>query len=420
MPRRVAGTAVIIRAMENTCDVLIVGGGLVGSSLACALEGAGLRVTLAEAVPPVVAAPPSFDERNLALARASANALSALGVWRHLASPPAPIHHIHVSSRGDFGAVRLDAAARRMDAFGHVVVARELGQALEARLVELHDTERLRPVRVGGIEVLADGVRASIEHENGTRALHARLLVAADGTDSALRGALGIGADVLDYRQTLFVAVAQASRAPPDTAYERFTPDGPVALLPLGGGRLGSVCTVPAEQADSVAALDDAGYLALLQQRFGWRAGRFSRVGKRSAYRMRKVTAQRLVAPRAVLIGNAAQTLHPIGAQGFNLGLRDALTLAELITRAHAEGGDIASPKLLSAYAARRAPDRDATVAMSDGLVRLFSNTFAPLRLLRSAGFVALDRVPGLADGLVSDAMGYGHDVSHWAQEQVA
>ena len=420
MPRRVAGTAVIIRAMENTCDVLIVGGGLVGSSLACALEGAGLRVALAEATPPAIAAPPSFDERNLALARASVNALAALGVWRHVASPPAPIRHIHVSSRGDFGAVRLDAPARGLDAFGHVVVARELGQALETRLTELRDTTRLRPVRVGNIDIQPDGVHASIEGDGAATPLRARLLVAADGTESALRTALGIGVDVHDYAQTLFVAVVQAGKAPADTAYERFTPDGPVALLPLGGGRLGSVCTVPAEQADSVAALDDAGYLALLQQRFGWRAGRFSRVGKRSAYRMRKVTAQRLVAPRAVVIGNAAQTLHPIGAQGFNLGLRDALTLAELITRAHAEGGDIASPDLLAAYAARRAPDREATLAMSDGLVRLFSNTFAPLRLLRSAGFVALDRVPGLADGLVASAMGFGHDVSHWAQERVA
>lgn len=406
--------------MENTCDVLIVGGGLVGSSLACALEGAGLRVTLAEAAPPVVAAPPSFDERNLALARASVNALTALGVWRHVASSPAPIRHIHVSSRGDFGAVRLDAVARGLDAFGHVVVARELGQALEARLAELRDTTRLRPVRVGGIDVDADGVRASIERDNAAATLRARLLVAADGTDSALRAALGIGADVHDYGQTLFVAVVQAGKAPPDTAYERFTPDGPVALLPLGGGRLGSVCTVPAAQADAVLAQGDDAFLDFIQRRFGWRAGRFSRVGKRSAYRMRKVAAQRLVAPRAVLVGNAAQTLHPIGAQGFNLGLRDALTLAELVAHAHAEGRDIASPDLLSAYAARRAPDRDATLAMSDGLVRLFSNTFAPLRLLRSAGFVALDRVPGLADGLVADAMGFGHDVSHWAREHAA
>ncbi|MCX7563980.1 2-octaprenyl-6-methoxyphenyl hydroxylase [Xanthomonadaceae bacterium XH05] len=406
--------------METTCDVLIVGSGLVGSSLACALEGAGLRVTLAEATPPVAAAPSSFDERNLALARASVNALTALGVWQHIASPPALIRHIHVSSRGDFGAVRLDAAARGLDAFGHVVIARELGQALEARLAGLRDTTRLRPVRVNGIEIQTDGVVARIERDAGATTCHARLLVAADGTDSAVRTAIGVGADVHDYEQTLFVAVVQAAKAPPATAYERFTPDGPVALLPLGGGRLGSVCTVPAEQADSVAALDDAGYLALLQQRFGWRAGRFSRIGKRSRYAMHKVAAQQLVASRVVLVGNAAQTLHPIGAQGFNLGLRDALTLAELITRAHAEGGDIASPELLSAYAARRAPDRDATLAMSDGLVRLFSNTFAPLRLLRSAGFVALDRVPGLADGLVSDAMGYGHDVSHWAQEQVA
>ncbi|NLB12756.1 MAG: 2-octaprenyl-6-methoxyphenyl hydroxylase, partial [Gammaproteobacteria bacterium] len=158
----------------------------------------------------------------------------------------------------------------------------------------------------------------------------------------------------------------------------------------------------------------------LMQQRFGWRAGRFLRAGKRSGYALKKVVAQRLTAARAVLVGNAAQTLHPIGAQGFNLGLRDALTLAELVLQAHAGGQDIGADALLQAHVQRRIPDRDATLAMSDGLARIFGNRFGPLRLLRSAAMVAMDRMPGLADGLVTDAMGFGGDVSELARERSA
>ena len=401
--------------MDTSCDVLIVGGGLVGSSLACALDGHGLDVMLVEATPPRSAAPPSFDERNLALAEASINALSALGVWRHIASAPAPIRHIHVSSQGDFGSVRLDAPRRGLDRFGAVVVARELGAALEARLAELQTLRHVRPARVTQVTPANGHVEARLETPDGTHPITARLLVAADGSDSMLRTSLGIDAELYDYGQTLFVSVVSANRAPADTAYERFTADGPMALLPLGGNRLGSVCTVPSAQAGHVAALDDDDYRELLQQRFGWRVGRFGRIGRRSGYPLRKIVAGRLTGPRAVLVGNAVQSLHPIGAQGFNLGLRDALTLAETVVRAQRDGRDIGSGEVLDQHVQRRSPDRDETVAMSHGLVRFFGNRFAPLRVLRSAGMVALDRVPGLGDRLVAESMGFGHDVSQLA-----
>lgn len=405
--------------MDMQCDVLIAGGGLVGNSLACALEGSGLRCVLVEASA-LEQAPPSFDERNLALARASVNALSALGVWRHLAAPAGRIGQILVSSQGDFGNVHLDASARGLSSFGQVVSARALGQALEARVAQLHATRQLRPARVAAIASVPGGMQARIETAHGVQSLQTRLLVAADGSESSLRSALGIGVRRHDYGQTLFVAVLQASAAPPETAYERFTPQGPVALLPLGDGRLGSVCTVPAAQAQAVAAQDEAAYLDYFQQRFGWRVGRFLRAGRRSAHALKQCVAERLHAPRAVLIGNAAQTLHPIGAQGFNLGLRDALSLAEVVRAAHAAGQDIGAASTLGAHAARRLPDREATLALSDGLVRLFANPFAPLRLLRSLGLVALDRFPILADGLVTEAMGLGADVSGWAREVAA
>jgi 2-octaprenyl-6-methoxyphenol hydroxylase len=392
-------------------DVLVVGGGLVGASLACALHGSGLRVALAEASAGAAAPPPSFDERNLALARASCNALQALGVWSHLASPPGPIRRIHVSSRGDFGAVRLDAGERGVDDFGAIVIARELGAALEARLAALDDLDRMRPARVIGLKAEADRVVVQLDRAGQQASISTRLLVAADGTESSLRDSLGIAVERHDYAQTLFVASVQPARAHADTAYERFTDSGPVALLPRADGSCGSICTVASERADQVAGLDDEEYRELLQERFGWRLGRLGRVGQRSAYRLQRVVAQAVVAPRAVLVGNAAQTVHPIGAQGFNLGLRDALTLAEELIVAYRADIDPGDPDVLARYARRRRVDREATLALSDGLVRVFANRFAPLRALRSIGLLALERIPGLADDLVTGAMGYRGDV---------
>lgn len=397
----------------KTHDVLIVGGGLVGASLACALDGCGLDVAMAEAsAGGAVSAPPSFDERNLALAHASRLALDALGVSRHLVTPVCPIERIHVSSRGDFGTLRLAAADVGLAAFGGVVVARELGAALEARLDQVRDLQRYRPARVRGLTQHADQIQAELDDGSGGTRIGARLLVVADGTESELRSQLGIGVQRHDYRQSLFVATVQPSRGHAQVAYERFTESGPVALLPLAQDRCGSICTLPQDEAAAAAALDDAGYLELLQQRFGWRLGRFTRVGRRSVYPLQRLCADTLVASRAVLVGNAAQTIHPIGAQGFNLGLRDALTLADELLAARRAGTDPGDASLLTRYAQRRHEDRQATMALSDGLVRLFSNRFAPLRLLRSLGMVALDRVPGLRDGLITGSMGFRGDMA--------
>lgn len=382
-------------------DVLIVGGGLVGSSLACALDRSALRVALVEASAAQREQPPSFDERNLALNRLSLDALDALGVLAHLHSPPVPIRGVHVSSAGDFGRVRLDAAAHGVDAFGGVVVARELGQALQQRLAECRGLLHRAPARV--LQARRVDGHMQVELDSGER-LSTRLLVIAEGTDSALRESLGLGSTHSDYDQTLFVSVVEADRAHAGIAYERFTAEGPVAMLPLAGTRLGSVLTVPSAQADAVQALDEAGYLALLQQRFGWKLGRLRRVGRRSAYAMRLVTANALHGPRCVVVGNAAQTLHPIGAQGFNLGLRDALTLAGLLL--DAGESDAGSPDLLAEYARRRESDRARTIDFSDGLARLFAHTAAPVRWLRALGLAACDHFSDLAHPLVRGAMG--------------
>ena len=393
--------------MTDRHDVVIVGGGLVGASLAIALARQGVEVGLVEAAP-AGQMPAVFDQRNLSFAAATVNALTALGVMQQLRTPTGPIRRIHISRQGDFGRVRLEAQDYGRATFGQVVVARDFGEALEARLDGLSGLTRYRPARFVGFAPDEAGHRAlRIADAEGERTLHARLVVAADGTRSAVREALGIGVDEHDYGQTLFIARVRATQAPDGTAYERLGDDGPTALLPRGDRHWGVVHGVAREQAESVAALDDAAWLARLQRAVGWRIGRLVASGERSAYPIARVVAQRLVADRAVVLGNAAQTIHPIGAQGFNLGLRDALTLAEEIAR----GDDPGAASRLAAYAARRREDRERTLAFSDGLARLTANPSPLLKPVRSAGLVAMEAQPSLQAFLVGGAMGFRGDV---------
>lgn len=397
-------------------DVVIVGGGLVGASLAIALDRIGVDVGMIEATPPG-ALPPVFDERNLSFAATTVNALTALGVMQKLQTPPAPIRRIHVSRSGDFGRVRLDAADYGRDAFGQVVVARDFGAALEARLGELEHLTRYRPARFVGIDD-ADGGYRTIHLEAVASAapqrIAARLLVAADGTRSQVRDALAIAIDEHDYAQTLLVARLRAQHAPDGTAYERFGTEGPTALLPRADRHFGVIHGVARSDADAVLQSPDHAWLERLQSAFGWRVGKLLASGPRSAYPAIRVVATRTTADRAVLVGNAAQTLHPIGAQGFNLGLRDALTLAELIQH---YGGDPGDATLLSAYVERRQEDRTRTLAFSDGLARITANDAPLLRPLRSLGLVVADAMPSAQAMLVGGAMGYRADVPALCRE---
>ncbi|MDV3515247.1 2-octaprenyl-6-methoxyphenyl hydroxylase [Stenotrophomonas sp. C1657] len=401
--------------MSERHDVLIVGGGLVGASLAIALDRLGRDVGLLEASP-AGELPAVFDQRNLSFAAATINALTALGVMQKLMMAPGPIRRIHVSRAGDFGRVQLDAAQYDRPWFGQVVVARDFGQALESRLQELPRLRRYRPMRFLGLGEVIDGYRqVRVADDSGEQVLLARLVVGADGTSSGVRDALGIDVDRHDFQQTLFVARVRSQRAPDGTAWERFTDTGPTALLPRGDRHFGTVHGVARDQAEAVMALDDTAWLQRLQQAIGWRAGRLLDSGPRSAYPLIQVLARALVGERTVLLGNAAQTIHPLGAQGFNLGLRDALTLAELLE----VEGDAGSDALLRSYAARREEDRRQTVAFSGGLARLTSNPAPLLRPLRSLGLVAAQRA-SVQSMLVGGAMGFRGDVPRLCRGEAA
>ncbi len=411
-----AGAASAYHApMSERHDVLIVGGGLVGASLAIALDRLGRDVGLLEASP-AGELPAVFDQRNLSFAAATINALTALGVMQKLSMAPGPIRRIHVSRAGDFGRVQLDAAEYDRPWFGQVVVARDFGQALESRLQELSRLRRYRPMRFLGLSEVIDGYRqVRVADDSGERVLLARLVVGADGTSSGVRDALGIDVDRHDFQQTLFVARVRSQRAPDGTAWERFTDTGPTALLPRGDRHFGTVHGVARDQAEAVMALDDTAWLQRLQQAIGWRAGRLLDSGPRSAYPLIQVLARALVGERTVLLGNAAQTIHPLGAQGFNLGLRDALTLAELLE----VEGDAGSDALLRSYVDRREEDRRQTVAFSGGLARLTSNPAPLLRPLRSLGLVAAQRA-SVQSMLVGGAMGFRGDVPRLCRGEAA
>lgn len=373
-------------------DVAIIGGGMVGASLAHMLSTLSLSVAVVEATPVESADQPSFDARTTALSNATRATLDTLGVWESAAAEATPIRSIHVSERGRFGRAVIDAAEQGLSAIGYVLPNRTLGRELWRRLRLSPRTRLVAPARVTGLATTGDRVRLQLDGDGGSAPLSARLVVAADGADSLVRAAAGVALDRSDYGQTAIVTSISPARFHAHVAYERFTPDGPVAVLPQADGRCVMILTVSPEDAARVLALDDRAFVAVLQERFGWRLGALSAPGRRDAYPLALTQAAESTAPRIALIGSAAQGLHPIAGQGFNLGLRDAATLAEAIADALAAGAaDVGGPEVLAPYAERRRRDRRALIAFTDGLVRLYASDALALRTGRALGLLAFD-----------------------------
>lgn len=397
-------------------DVAIIGGGLVGASLACALgdlaRSHGLRVVIVESrpVPPVGERryQPSFDARASAIAYGSRRHFDRLGLWTgsgegpYMAGEASPIRHIHVSERGRLGATRLHAAELDVEALGYVVPNAWMGQVLHQRLAALPVAWRC-PASVETLTPTDGGYRLTLDDN---RVLDAGLTVLADGGRSGLKEHLGIDSDTQAYDQTALIANVAVSRHHAGWAYERFTPDGPMALLPLGESRMELVWTFARDEIDAALSWSDAELLARLQKAFGDRLGRFRRVGERHAYPLSLVTARETVRPHLAVLGNAAHALHPVAGQGFNLALRGVMDLASSLEDAWQAGEALGSATTLAAFEDRRARDTRRIVRASDGLIRLFGIDHGALGHARAAGLMGLNAIGPLKRTLARQAMG--------------
>ncbi|TVP50164.1 MAG: 2-octaprenyl-6-methoxyphenyl hydroxylase [Halomonas sp.] len=394
-----------------TYDIVIVGGGLVGASLACALapliERYGWRVAIIEAAP-ISAEPnenawqPSFDARASAIAEGSAQRFQQLGVWQAMRHEATPIRRIHISERGRLGATRLSADELGVAALGHVIPNAWMGRVLHQRLFQLPldwycptKVEQLTPVAGGHHLRLSDGSQ-----------LTAALTVLADGGRSGLKEQLGIGSRHESYEQTALIAHIGVSQPHQGIAYERFTQQGPMALLPLPGQAMELVWTHPSGSEQVHMALSERDFLLQLQRAFGDRAGRFTRVGARYSYPLSLVTAEEPVRPGLAVLGNAAHALHPVAGQGFNLALRGVMDLVEALEQGELDNRPLGDMATLQAFEKQRSRDRANVIRFSDGLVRLFGLNFPLLSHARAAGLIGLNHIGPLRRGLARRAMG--------------
>lgn len=386
-------------------SLAIIGGGLVGASLALALQdGArarGWRIHLIEPFEPGHEYQPSYDARSTALSYGTRLIYQRLGLWEHIAERAEPILRIHVSERGSFGAARLDCTREGVEALGYVVenawIGHCLWQALDDQVVVRHC-----PAEVERLEPGATGYRLSF---TGGQQLECDLTVLADGGRSGLREQLGIQVSRRPYGQTALIANITPGKPHGGLAFERFTEHGPMALLPLQNDRCALVWTRSQADAARLAQAHEAVFLGELQEAFCYRLGALQQVGARHLYPLTLIEAEEQVRSGLVVLGNAAHSLHPIAGQGYNLSLRDVEALSVALLRSDAALGDLA---VLQEYARRQRFDQRVTVGFSDQVTRLFGDSGRLVAAGRNLGLLGLDLMPAAKRWFARQAMGLG------------
>lgn len=386
-------------------DVVIAGGAMAGSTLALAIEHftqSGLKLAVIEAVAPNITHP-GYDSRSIALAFGSSLLLDNIGIWQHLSPHATPITRIDVSDATHFGLTDIQANEENLPYLGAVIELAKAGEILHQSLKKSTQITLLCPAVVNHIDRQIDTLTLTL---SAGQKITTSLLVAADGAMSSCAKMLGIAQFEHDFNQVALIANISSALPHHGRAFERFTPHGPIALLPMSQGRSSLVWCVNPHQAQHLLALDDRAFLAELQSAFGWRLGQLLHAGQRHHYPLVLRQSSQLVSHRFAVVGNAAQSLHPIAGQGFNLGLRDVFSLAEEIARSYHDQRDIGEMALLQRYVKRREPDRDATIAMTSSLVSGFSNASLPLILGRNLGLAALSIYPKFPLPLLKRAIG--------------
>jgi len=403
-------------------DVLVVGAGMVGGTLACALAEAGLSVAVVEASRPAPAAVTwggerPYELRVSALTRASEALLRRLGVWPGVVGRrAAPFREMVVWDAGSNGSIHFDSAEMAEPALGHIVENRVLVEALEERLGALPGVTWLRPERVLALEVGAASARLVLSG----RTVEAALVVGADGARSRLRELAGIAVHRSAYGHSALVATVRTDLPHRDTAWQRFLPTGPLAFLPLAEGHCSVVWSAPPEEVDRLLALPPEAFAQALEEAFEWRLGRVRWVGERAAYPLYRQHADQYVRPRVALVGDAAHTIHPLAGQGVNLGLLDAAALAEVATAARRRGTDVGALPTLRRYERWRRGHNLLVQGAMDGFRVLFGSDLAPLRLLRGAGLRMTDAATPLKGLIMRHAMGLAGDLPPLARPLVA
>lgn len=387
-------------------DLVIVGGGLVGASLALALEAAGVSVAVVEPAAADSSEQPSFDARTVALTYDARRIYAGLGVWDEIAAHAETIAEIHISERGGFGMTHLSRAAVGTEALGYVVAARVIGRALHRRMRDSDAVALHCPATAERARRRDSGVEVGVSSQTGQATLNAALVVLADGGRSPLAAQVGIRPGTTAYRQCAIVSAVETDCDHRGRAFERFTAEGPLALLPYGDKRYAVVWSTALPQAAARMALADDAFVDALQTAFGDRAGNFSRPAARARYALHHGAAARPIARRAVSIGNAAHLVHPVAGQGFNLGLRDAAALAAVIGRARRDGRDLGGREVLEQYAALRRRETARVSAFTDGLIRVFGSRRRAVRVARNVALAGIECCPPAKRLLLRRTMG--------------
>ncbi len=405
---------IISKPSKNTTEctsarkqhIVIAGGGMVGISLALLLAknlladkgSTHYSITLIEqfalnASPKKALEQPSFDARSSALSAGSAAIFNEIGCWQDLQKVVEPIETVHVSDKGHFGSVTIKSEDYNVGAVGYVIENRHLGSVLLKKLKQT-TVNCLAPAKVTHCSPKKGGYSLSVESENTTQQLHADLLIVADGAESGLRQSLGIDVETTDYKQSAVIANVALAEPHNNIAYERFTDEGPIALLPLSDNRAALVWVIPRDQQSTYVDSNSEQLLKRLQERFGYRAGRFSMLGEPQAYPLTLVKACEQVRSNLVVIGNAAHFLHPVAGQGFNLALRDCYQLTRCLQEAKANQQSLGQLSVLNRYLDKQLLDQDATIAVTDTLVKLFSTDNVSKAILRQLGLLTLASSP--------------------------